>query len=88
MFHNLKSDWSLVPVPFVFDNFVHEKGLGSKEKMKLTILRLFDSPVSKDLIFERISCIQWVFWVIYQISKVLAFRVLFLHDFSIKIFLI
>ena len=39
--------------------------VGSKEK-KSTSLRLFDNGLSKYLIFERISCTQWLFWVIYQ----------------------
>ena len=34
LFCNLKSDWSLVPDPLVFDNFVLQKGAGLKEKIK------------------------------------------------------
>ena len=36
------------------------------KKMKLTFLRLFDNPLSKILIFKKISCMQWLFWIIYQ----------------------
>ena len=36
--------------------------LGSKEKIKLTFLRVFDNLLLKYLIF----CMQWLFWVIYQ----------------------
>ena len=76
--------------PFVFDNFVCWKGLGLKEKIKLPFLRLFDDPLSKYLTFKRISCMQWLFWVIYQNHRGLgpAFAAHFLHDFSIKIFFI
>ena len=64
---NLNSDGSLVTGPvFVFDNFIHEQELGSKEKMKLTFLRLFDNPLSIYLIFKRISFMQWLFCSIYQ----------------------
>ena len=37
--------------------------------MKLPFLRLFDNPLSKYLTFKIVSCIQWLFWVIYQIIK-------------------
>ena len=37
--------------------------------MKLSFLRLFDNPLSKYLTFKIVSCIQWLFWVIYQIIK-------------------
>ena len=30
---------------------------------------LFDNPLSKYLTFKRISCMQWLFWVIYQNYK-------------------
>ena len=43
--------------------------MGSKEKIKLTFLRLFDNPLSKYLIFKRISCMQWLFWVITKIKQ-------------------
>ena len=39
-----------------------------KEKIKLTFLRLFENPLLKYLIFKKISCMQWLFWVIYQKS--------------------
>ena len=55
--------------PFVFNNFVHSKRLGSKEKIKLNFLRLFGNPFSKYLIFKRISQVQWLFWVIQQNEK-------------------
>ena len=50
-FCKLNGDQSLVPGPF-FDNFIYWKGLGSKEKMKLPFLRIFDNPVSKYLILK------------------------------------
>ena len=77
--------------PFVFDNFVCWNGLGLKEKIKLPFLRLFDDPLSKYLTFKRISCMQWLFWVMYQNHKE-AWDLLLLHIFcmffSIKIFFI
>ena len=51
--------------PFVFDSFIYYKGLDFK-KHKVNFLRHFDNPLSKYLIFKRISRIQWLFWVIYQ----------------------
>ena len=74
--------------PFVFDNFVHLKGLGSKEKIKLTFQRLFDNPFSKYLTFF-LSAVA----VLGNLAKLkrdlgLAFGARFLHDFSIKMFLI
>ena len=39
------------------------------EKLKLPFLSLFDNPLSKYLTFKIVSCIQWLFWVIYQIIK-------------------
>ena len=68
MFCNLNIDWSLVPGPF-FYKFVYWKGLDSKEKMKLPFLRLFDNPFSKYLTFKIVSCLQRLFWVIYQNYK-------------------
>ena len=40
--------------------------LGSKEKINLAFLRLVDNPLSENLIFEIISCVQWLFWIIQQ----------------------
>ena len=58
--------------------------------MKLSFLRLFDNPLSKYFTFKIISCMQWLFWVIYQNYRGLglAFAAHFLHDFSIKMFFI
>ena len=56
LFRNLNSHWSLVSGPFVFDNFVYWKRLGSKEERKLPFLRLFDNPLSKCLTFKIIAC--------------------------------
>ena len=39
------------------------------EKVSLKGLRLFDNPVSKYFTFKTISCMQWLFWVIYQNYK-------------------
>ena len=54
--------------------------------MKLPFLRLFDNPLSKYLTFKRISCMQWLFWVIFQNYRGLglAFAAYFLYDFSEK----
>ena len=65
LFCNTNSDCSLVPGPF-FDKFVYWKRLGSKEKRNLPFLRLFDNHLSKNLTFKIISCMEWLFWVIYQ----------------------
>ena len=58
---NLKRDWSLVPIPFCFHSLVHWKGLDWKEKIKSTLLRLFDNLFSKYLVFKRISCMHLLF---------------------------
>ena len=34
--------------------------------IQVNFLRLLDSLLSKHLIFKRISCMQWLFWFIYQ----------------------
>ena len=52
--------------------------------MKLTFLRLFDDSLPKYLIFKRISRIQWLFWVIYQVKNRLTSGAHFLHDFPKK----
>ena len=57
LFCKLKSNGHQFQAPFVFDNFVHKKGLGSKEKIRLIFLRLFDNPLLKYLVFKIISCI-------------------------------
>ena len=44
-------------------------GLGSKEKMKVTFLRLFDNPPSKYLIFKKIYCMQWLFWLFTKVKR-------------------
>ena len=40
-----------------------------KKKIKYTLLRLFDNPLSKYLILIRISSMQWLIWVVYQNEK-------------------
>ena len=40
---------------FVFCNLVHEKGLGSKDRIKLAFSRFFDNPLSKYLIIKIIT---------------------------------
>ena len=66
-------------------------GLDSKEKIRLTFLRLFDNPLPKCLAFKRISCMEWLFCVINQ-NKTgglgLTFGAHFPHNFSIKMSLI
>ena len=69
--------------------------MGSKEKMKLPFLRLFDHPLSKYFTFKIILSMNAmaVLWVIYQNYKEvgglgLASAAYFLHHFSIKMFFI
>ena len=40
-----------------------------KERIKVTFSKIFDNPLSKYLIVKRISCMQWLFWVVYQNKK-------------------
>ena len=66
-------------------------GLGSKEKMKLTFLKDSDNSLSKYLIFKRNFLHAMA--VLCYLPKLkrglgLAFGAYFLHDFSIKMFLI
>ena len=58
--------------------------------MKLSFLKLFDNNLSKYFTFKITSCMQWLFWIIYQNYRglVLAFAAHFLHHFSIKMFFI
>ena len=35
----------------------------------LTFEKVFDNPLSKYLILEIISCMQWLFWVVYDNKK-------------------
>ena len=56
-------------VYFVFDNFVHQKGLGWKEKTNLTFLMVFNNLLSKYLASKIISCIQWLLCVVFQNKK-------------------
>ena len=50
LFYNLKRDW--FQAPFVFDNFVHWKGQGWKEKAKFAFLKVSDNLLSKYLVFK------------------------------------
>ena len=56
-----KETLALVPGLFVFHNLVYKKGLGAKEKIKLTFQRFLDNPFSKYLIFKRVSYMYWLF---------------------------
>ena len=58
------SDWSVVSGPFYFYDLVHWMGFGSKEKIKVTFLRLFDNPLLEH-IFEIIFSAM-ADWVIYR----------------------
>ena len=69
MFCNLKKDWSLVPGSISILQFCPLKEIRFKRKNKVTFLRLFDNPLSKYLTVKRISCLQWLFWVIFQNYK-------------------
>ena len=67
LFCNLNSDWSLVPGSFLFlITLSIKRDWVRKKKIKLNFLRVFDSHLSKYLIFKRISCMLWLFWVMYQ----------------------
>ena len=44
----------------------HTDDMWFERKIKLTFFNLFDNPSSKYPICERIPCMQWLFWVIYQ----------------------
>ena len=51
--------WKNMEFPRLFQSVTDtEKGLSSKEKIKLTFIMLFDDPLSKYLIFKIISCMQ------------------------------
>ena len=65
-FRNLKSNWALAPGPFCFWLLCSLKGTGFERKNKVDFLRVFDNPLWKHLTFKRISCMQWLFWIIYQ----------------------
>ena len=57
----------------------------------MTSLWLFDNPLPKYLIFKRINCIQWLFWVYLPKLKRgprLTVGAHFMHDFPIDIFII
>ena len=65
--------------------------MGLKEKIKLTFSRLFDNPLSKYLILKKNFLHAMA--VLGYLAKLkrglgLAFGAHFLHDFSIKMFLI
>ena len=53
--------------PFVFHNNAHKKKVGSKAKMKVDFLWIFDNPILNYLIYEK-SYLNTVaiFWPIYQ----------------------
>ena len=66
-----------------FDNFVYWKGLGSKEKMNLPFLRLFDNLLSKYFAFKIIfackGCFGFITKIIIRSGKLLLhiFRMIF-----------
>ena len=65
--------------------------MGSKEKINVTFLTLVDNPLSENLIFKKnFLCAMAVldYLAMLKRSLGLAFDAHFLHDFSIKIFLI
>ena len=49
-------------------------GQSLKEKIKLTLLRLFDNPLSNYLIFKIIYCIQCSFGLFTNIKRGLGLR--------------
>ena len=70
---------------------MHQKGLGSEEKIKLTFSRLFDNPLSKVSYFLK-NFLHAMAVLGYLVDLKgglgLGFGAYFLHDFSIKIFFI
>ena len=50
---------------FGFQNFVHKKWLGAKEKNQV----IFFMVSFKNNLFSKISYMHWLFWGIYQIKK-------------------
>ena len=79
-FLNLNSDW---PLLFLIILPI-ERDWVQKEKYNDLFVRLFDNPLSKYFTFKIISCMQWLFWVIYQYYRGLglAFAAHSLDDFS------
>ena len=63
------------------------KGTGSKEKIKLTFLRLFDKPLSKHIILKNFLHPMAVLGYSAKLKRGLglAFGAHFLHGFSMKI---
>ena len=90
MFCNLNRDWSLVPGPFCFWLFCLLKGTSFKRKNEVTFFKAFDNALSKYITYKIISCMQLLFWGIYQKHRGLglAFAANFPHDFSLKMFFI
>ena len=81
LFCNLNSDWSLVPGSFLFlITLSIKRDWVRKKKIKLNFLRIFHSHLSKYLVFKRISCMLWLFWVIYQ-NKIWAWDELLVNIF-------
>ena len=66
-----------------------KKGLDSKEKVKLTFLRLFDNTLNLLFLKKYIACND-CFGLFTKIKKGqgLAFGAHFLHDFPLKMILI
>ena len=60
------SDWSLVSGLLCFSWTCSLKETRFDRKNEVNFLRLFENPLSNYLIFQTISCVQWLFWVIYQ----------------------
>ena len=69
LFCNLKNNWSLALAPFVFHNFVHFEGLGSKEKNKVSFLRLSDNPLTNLLFAKEFLECSGFFSLITKITK-------------------
>ena len=59
-----------------------------KENIKLTFLRLFDNPFPKYLIFKKDAMAVSGYLPELKRGQGLAFGAHFLHDFSMKMFLI
>ena len=54
--------------PFLFLTTYPLKWTGLERKIEFPFLKVSYDPLSKYLILKRISCMQWLFWVVYQIK--------------------
>ena len=91
MFCNLKSDWQLFPGRFVFSRSYLRKGTGFERKNKVNFLKTFLIILFQNIVFKRtfLHAIA-VLGYLPKFKKGLgpSFGTHFMHDFSIKVFVI